>query len=145
MWFGGFIVLAALVPSLIVASQLLFTGKSSTDAGSLIPGAAMILWGMLMMTDRNRVTVHAEEQTLRWRRSFFGIVIREVTLTRREIAAVERIYIQGLKSSTYQYTIRTTQGRHRTLCVSSHYMPEEVSRAVYALDIPVEDNRSQTR
>ena len=136
---GIFLMIAALVPSLIIIGQLLSTGKSSTDPWSLVPAGAIVLWGLSFLTDREWVTVNGEERTLTWRSARFWITWRTLTWQREEIEAIEIMPESPGKAYWHDITIRGRQGRLRLLSNTREYSPQVIRDTASLLDIPIEN------
>lgn len=111
--FGLFVATVALIPTSIVAYQWLTATSPAqihTDPLAIVPGLAIVLWGLAMGTKRKTVTVNAEDGTLTFRSSIFGVTFRTEVWQRGEIEAIEivrtsdvhrnyRVFLQGKNRS----------------------------------------------
>jgi len=137
--FGTLVFLAGFAPSAIVACQWLFpSGKPSTEAGSILPGTAIALLGIKMMTDRERVTVDGGNRTIVWKRSSYGVVWRTRTCRFDEIEAIEAVRITGLNYSYYDFVLRGPRNKPLLFTQTKKSSPGVVRDTAALLNIPVE-------
>jgi hypothetical protein len=139
--FGAFVALVALAPTAIVTLQwlaLMPRGKVYTDPGSIIPGAAIVLWGVWLMTSNERVIVDAAAGTVEWRKSVFGFSWRSSMRRKEEIEAIEVKRISGVRSATYTFTARGAWGRRTVLSGARRASEQRVREMGKILEVPMQ-------
>jgi hypothetical protein len=137
--YGAFIILIALIPSSIVAVQwLLPPHQPSTDPASILPGIAVMLWGLKIMTMRENVTVNPEEASLTWKRSVFGVTWQTVTYRREEIDTIETTWTTGIKYGNYTFITRGHRFSRVLLDGTHDKFPHEVQETARLLNIPIQ-------
>jgi len=101
--FGVFVFLVALVPSSIVAAQWLsYSGQGAepmTSAGSLIPGAAIMLYGLWVITHRERVVIDPRARTLTWIASGFGVTLKATEWSFDDVTDIELVRSSGVRNT----------------------------------------------
>src|SRR5207253_1526248 len=107
-----------------------------TDPLAILPGLVIVFWGLALATERKPVTVNAEDGTLTFRRSVFGVTYRTQVWRRNEVEAIE-IVGSSYNRTGYSAYLQGDKGRQTLLDYSHWDAPEQVRKTAKSLHLPV--------
>jgi hypothetical protein len=141
--FGAFVAVVALIPTCIVLVQALTwrEGDASlpTAPEGAVFGALLALWGVLVATRHERVTVDAKSRKLTWTKFAFGRAYRKVTWAFDDVTAIEIVESNSVKPQGCSAVASGPRGTRELVAYfhSRHAPPSALRETARALGIQI--------